>query len=108
MKLYTVQKTRKLEEMDEKEVIDLCSESKTISSEQCKGKESKKQENCNMEESKTIARLESENWPEKYSQAEETEKYKIAMMCWENSECSLVEEPNKQTDDQEGRAVDEM
>ena len=30
------------------------------------------------------------------------------MMCWEISERLLVEEPNKETDDQEGRADNEM
>ena len=30
------------------------------------------------------------------------------MMCWENSEGSLIEEPDKETDDQEGRAAEEM
>ena len=52
--------------------------------------------------------MESENKPEKDCQAEETKKDKVAMMCWENSEVSLVEEPNKKTDNQEGRADDEM
>ena len=35
---------------------------------------------------------------------EETEEIKAAMMCWENSEGSLVKEHNKVTDNQEGRA----
>ena len=61
-----------------------------------------------MEESKTIEGLESENRHEKDYQAEETKKDKVVMMCWENSEGSLVEEPNKKTDDQEGRADDKM
>ena len=61
-----------------------------------------------MKESKTIIRLESKNRPEKDHQAEETEEIKAAMMCWENSEGSLVEEPNKETDNQEGRADNEM
>ena len=30
------------------------------------------------------------------------------MMCWENSEGSLVKEPYKETDNQEGRADKEM
>ena len=30
------------------------------------------------------------------------------MMCWENSEGSLTEEPDKETDDQEGSADKEM
>ena len=57
-----------------------------------------------MEESKTITRLESKNRPEKDHQAEETEEIEAVMMYWENSEGSLVEESNKETNDQEGRA----
>ena len=60
------------------------------------------------EESKTITRLESKNRPEKDHQAEETEEIKAAMMCWENLEGSLVEESDKETDNQEGRAHNEM
>ena len=30
------------------------------------------------------------------------------MVCWENSEGSLVEEPDKETDDQEGRNDKDM
>ena len=39
---------------------------------------------------------------------EETEENKVAMMCRDDSEFFLVEEPSKETDDQEGRANDEM
>ena len=61
-----------------------------------------------MEERKAIARLESKNRPEKDLQAEETEETEAVMMCWENPEGSTVEEPGKETDDQEGRADEEM
>ena len=61
-----------------------------------------------MEESKTITRLESKNRSEKDHQVEETEEIEATMMCWENLEGSLVEEPDKETDNQEGRADDEM
>ena len=61
-----------------------------------------------MEESKTITRLEIKNRPEKDLQVEETKEIKAVMMCWENSEGSLVEEPDKETDDQGGRADKEM
>ena len=37
---------------------------------------------------------------------EETEKEKVMMICWENSDGSLLEEPNKKTDKQTGRADD--
>ena len=39
---------------------------------------------------------------------EETEKIEAVMMCWKNLEGSLVEEPDKETDDQEGRADNKM
>ena len=52
--------------------------------------------------------MESKNKHEKDHQAEETEEIKTAMMCWENSEGSLVEDHNKETDNQEGRADNEM
>ena len=94
--------------LDEKEVINLCSESWTTTSEICKGEESRKRESHDTEERKTIARLESKNRPEKDLQAEETKEIEAAMMCLENSEGSLVEEPDKETDNQEGRADEEM
>ena len=52
-----------------------------------------------MEESKTIARLEGRNRPKKDHQVEETEEIETVMMCWENSEDSLAEEPDKEIDD---------
>ena len=39
---------------------------------------------------------------------DETGEIKVAMMCWENSEGSLVKEFYKETDDQEERADEEM
>ena len=94
--------------MDEKEVIDLCSERQTMTSEQCKAKQSKKQETYDMEESEAIPRKENENRPEKDFQAQETEENEVAMMCWENFEGVLPEEPNEETGSQDGRADDEM
>ena len=61
-----------------------------------------------MEERKTIVRLESKNRLEKDHQVEDTEEIEAVMMCWEKLEGSLVEEPDKETDDQEGRADEEM
>ena len=49
--------------------------------------------------SKTIARLESKNRPEKDNQVAETEEIKVVMMCWENLEDSPGKEPCKETDD---------
>ena len=78
-----------------------------MNSDHWKGEPSKKQENCNMEESKTIARMENENRHEKEFQVQETEEDKVVMMCWENMDGSLAEEPNEETDSQNGRADDE-
>ena len=94
--------------MDEKEVIDLCSESQTMTSDHWKAKQTKKQENCGMEESKPIARKENENMSEKDFQVQETEGNEVAMMSWENLEIFLAEEPNEETGSQDGRADDEM
>ena len=52
--------------------------------------------------------MENENWPEKEFQGQETEEIEVAMMCWENMESSLAEEPNEETGSQNGRADDEM
>ena len=61
-----------------------------------------------MEESKTIARMENENRPEKELQPQETEENEVAMMCWENMDGFLAEEPTEETGSQNGRANDEM
>ena len=53
-------------------------------------------------------KVESKNRPEKDHQSDETEEIKAGMMCWGKSEGSLVKEPYKETDDQEGRADEEM
>ena len=78
--LHCTENEKAHDEMDEKEVINLCSESQTTTSEHWKGKAIMKRENCNMEESKTIAGSESENIAEKDYQAEETKKDKVAIM----------------------------
>ena len=54
--------------------------------------ESTKQESQDIVESKTIARLESKNRPEKDNQVAETEEIEVAMMCWEKPEDSLGED----------------
>ena len=80
----------------------LCSDSWTTTSIFSKGEQSRKQENHDMEESKTITRLESKNRPEKDHQAGKTEEIEAAMMCWENLEGSLLKTLDKVTDNQEG------
>ena len=69
------------DEMDGKEVIHLCSENKTTTSELHDGEESTKQERQDKMKSKTIARMESKNRPEKDKQTAEREENKTAMMC---------------------------
>ena len=71
-------------ELDGKEAIDMCSENQTTTSELHDEEESTKQESQDTVKSKTIARLESKNRPEKNNQATETEEIEVAMMCWEN------------------------
>ena len=94
--------------MDEKEVIDLCGESQTTTSDHWKAKQNKKQENHEMEESKTVARKENENRPEKDFQVQETDRNEVAMMCWENLEGVLAEEPNEETSGPDKRPDNEM
>ena len=71
--LHCTENDKTNRKLDEKEVINLCSESWTTTSEIYEGEESKKRESCDTEERKTITRLESKNRPEKDLQAEETE-----------------------------------
>ena len=88
-------------ELDGKEIIDLCSKNWTTTSELHNGEESTKEECRDTVESKTIARLESKNRPEKDNQVAETEEIKVLMICWENSEDSLGKEPYEETDSKE-------
>ena len=74
MALHSTENDKSNGKLDEKDVINLCSESRTTTSEISKGEESRKQESYNTEESKTITRLESKNRPEKDHQAEETDE----------------------------------
>ena len=71
-------------EMDGKEVIDLCSENQTTTSELHHGEESTKQERQDKMKSKTITRMESNSRPKKDKLTAESEESKTAMMCWEN------------------------
>ena len=63
--LHCTENDKSNRKLDKKEVINLCSESWTTNSEICNGEESREQESHDTEESKTIARLESKNRPEK-------------------------------------------
>ena len=89
------------DELDGKEVIDLCSKNQTTTSELHDSEEIAKQKSQDKMKSKTITRLESKNRPEKDNQAAETEENKTAMMCWENLGDSPGKEHYKETDDEE-------
>ena len=52
--------------------------------------------------------MENENSPEKESQVQETEEDEVVMMCWENTNVSLTEEPEEETSGQNERANDKM
>ena len=108
MSLHCTENDKTNRELDGKEVIDLCSESQTTTSKIYDGEESRKQESCNTEKSKTITKMESKNRPGKDHQVDETEEIEAAMMCWKNSEDSPGKEPYKETDDQEERPDKEM
>ena len=96
------------DEMDGKEVVDLCSENQTTTSELHDGEESTKQESRDKMKSTTITRLESRNRPEKDNQMDESDENKTAMMCWENLEDSPGKEPHKESDDKGKKPVEEM
>ena len=52
--------------------------------------------------------MENEIRPEKESQVQETEEDEVAMICWENMDGSLAEEPNEETGSQNERADNNM
>ena len=101
MSMHCTENGKTNSELDEKEVMDLCSKNRTTTSELHNGEESTKQESQDTVESKTIARLESKNRPENDNQVTETEEIELVMICWENSEDSPGKEPYKETDDKE-------
>ena len=105
MSMHCIENSEINNEMDGKEVIDLCSENQTTTSELHDGEESTKQKRWDKLKSRTIARLESKNRPEKDKQMAESN---TAMMCWENLEDSLGKEPYEETDDEENKPVKEM
>ena len=95
-------------ELDGKEVIVLCSENQTTTSELHDGEESTKTKSQDKMKSKTIARLESKTKPEKDKQMPETEENETVMMSWKNLEDSLEKVPYEETDDEEKKPVKEM
>ena len=93
------------DEMDGKEVIDLCSGNQTTTSEIHNSEESTKQESHDKMKSKTIIRRESKNRPEKDKQTAESEENETAMMCWKNLDDSPGKEPYEEIDDEEKKLV---
>ena len=100
---YCKEKAQIHEEKDKKEVIDLCGESQTTTSDQWKVEQKKNQENHNKKESKTVTRKVNKNRPEKDFQAPETIRDEVAMMCQENIEEFFKEKPNRETSGQDER-----
>ena len=93
------------DEMDGIKSIDLGSENKTKTSEFHNSEESTKQESQDKVKSKTTARLESKNRPEKYKLTAESEENKTAMICWENLKDSLLKEPHEESDNEGKKPV---
>ena len=87
------------------EVIDLCSENQTKTSEFHNGKECTKQESLDIMKSKTITTLESKNSPEKDKLMAESEENETAMMCWGNLEDSLGKEPHEESDNEGKKSI---
>ena len=86
------------DEMDGIELIDLCSKTQTNTGEIHDGEESTKQGSQDNMKSKTIARLESKNRPEKDNQMAESEENETVMMSWENLEDSPGKEPHEESE----------
>ena len=86
--------TKTHQELDEKEVNDLCGETQTMTSNHLKDKPRNKKQ--------------SQELRKRDFQAQETEGDGVAMMCWENLEGFLAEEPNEETGSQDGRADNDM
>ena len=107
MSTHCTENSKINDEIDGKDVLDLCSKAQTTTSELHDGEESTKQKSQDKMESKTIAGLESKNRSKKDKQMAETEENEKAMMCWENLEDSLDKEPYKETDDKEKKPVKE-
>ena len=108
MSMHCTENSEINDELDRKEAIDLCSESQSTTSELHDGEESTKQKTQDKLKSKTIARLESKNRPEKDRQMAESAENETAMMCWKNLEDSPGNEPYEETDDEEKKPVEEM
>ena len=94
------------DKMDVEEVIDLCSESKTKNGEQCKGKESTKQESQDNMKTNTIIRMKDKNSPEKGKFTAEKEENETTMMCWEVWKDSPRKEPHIESENEREKPVE--
>ena len=81
MSMHCTENSKISDEMDGKEVIDLCCKYQTTGSELHDGEESTKQKCQDKLKSKTITRLESKNRHEKDKQMAESEENETVMMC---------------------------
>ena len=94
--------------MDGVEVIDLCSESQTKNGEQCKGKESTKQESQDEMKTNTIVRMKDNNRPEKDKSMAKSEENETMMMCWEDFKDSLRKVPHIEPENEGEKPVKKM
>ena len=108
MSTYCTENSKINDEMDGKEVIGLCSKKQTTTSELHDGEESTKQERQDKMKSKTIARMESKDRPEKDKLMAEGEENKTVMMCWENLKDSPGKEPHKESDNKGKKPTKKM
>ena len=81
MSTHCTENSKLNDEMDGVEGIDLCSENQTKYSEFHDRKESTKKESQGKMKSKTIARMESKNRPERDKLTDKREENEAAMMC---------------------------
>ena len=81
--MYCTNNTENDDEMDEVEVIDLCSVSQTKNKACGKGKESTKQESQDKTKSDATDRMEDEIRTKKSKSMTKNEEVKTIMMCWE-------------------------
>ena len=106
MSMHCTENSKINDELDGKEVIDLCSENQTTTSELHNGEESTKQERQDKMKSKTIARMERKSRPEKDKLTAESEENETVMMCWENLKDSLGKEPHEESDNKGKKPIE--
>ena len=94
--------------MDGVEVIDLCSESKTINGKQHEGKESSKQESRDKMKINTIIRKKDRNRPGEGKPTTGKEEDEAMMMCWEVLKDSPRKEPQEESENKGEKPIEKM